>query len=680
MVVVSTTMIITQVRVQNYKSIIDTGWVPIEDDITTLLGRNEGGKTSFLEGIRYFGQDEEIDEEVIHDGLDDPDDVIPITSLRVELSAGSADRLSGQEKEFDEEDEIIAKKFSDGSRELTTLQGGKIEQVIDPYKEAQQRAEECWQALNKLRNQNPGNYRNHFDNNLKQNLNGLRNNDDPNGNQVETWSNNLLNGLKDIPEQNEEITEAKQKWTKEFEKLSKLLSQNQDGVKNFLPPIVYHGGFDTISDDVQVHSIDTEEHRTFRNLLKIVDFDYEEFNGLDRHDQNQALNKAEGTLRGKVNEFWEQKEIDVDISYRDNHFMVEIKDTALSHRNGEGEQESKNVSRLLKRPSDRSKGFQWFFSFYINLRAETDDQESENQIILLDDPAVFLHPEGKKNWLNAVEEMAESAQIIYSSHSPFLIRKEYPNRIRVVQDREGDGTIVTDDFHESDSMTLEPLRNALGIGLGDSPFVSTRKILVEGVSDYDILIGLSNYFRDHLDEDILAGDEVTIMPTNGADNMIQAAKWVASEEFSYVLLLDNDQKGSDVIQEIEDHHQEVDSDRIVTLEIDDDKRDFDIEIEDMFETDFYIDCVNTVYSEQFDDFDSIGLEETDGEWLIDGYEYKGRKIMNRIEDIFEERERGEPDKILIANEIQERLNENRDVSPDDVQEFKSVLGKIRSLT
>ncbi|PYZ02752.1 hypothetical protein C8039_05315 [Halogeometricum sp. wsp3] len=54
-------------------------------------------------------------------------------------------------------------------------------------------------------------------------------------------------------------------------------------------------------------------------------------------------------------------------------------------------------------------------------------EESPNQLILLDDPAVFLHPEGKKNWLKAIEELSESAQIIYSSHSPFLIRKEYPN-------------------------------------------------------------------------------------------------------------------------------------------------------------------------------------------------------------------------------------------------------------
>jgi hypothetical protein len=229
-------------------------------------------------------------------------------------------------------------------------------------------------------------------------------------------------------------------------------------------------------------------------------------------------------------------------------------------------------------------------------------------------------------------------------------------------------------------MTLEPLRNALGIGLGDSPFVSKRKILVEGVSDYDILTGLANYYRDHLRNDILAWDEITIMPTNGGDNMIQAAKWVASEEFSYVLLLDNDQKGKEVTKEIEEHHHEIDPDRAILLEKEDDERNFNIEIEDIFDPVFYIDCVNSAYQKQFDDFEPLKVEEHDEYWLIEEYEYKGRKIVNRIEDVFDDRGLGDLDKILVASEIQDRLTNNRDVSESDVEGFKSILGRVRNLT
>lgn len=675
-------MRVTQVQIQNYKSIIDTGWVPIEDDITTLLGRNESGKTSFLEAIRYFDEDREIEERELYDGNEYSEEhSVPITSLKIELDAEAARSFSKNETELERGDEIIATKYSDGTRDLSTPRGKKLEKYVDPVEQARQTVETMWEDLNKLRNQNSGNFRNHFDNTIKQPAQRIRNNDNLNKEQTVTWINDLLTGLRDIPEQNQEITESKERWIAEIDDTLSVLQHavETEDSRILLPPIVYHGGFDTISDDVQVNSIDSDEHRTFRNLLNIVDLDYENFNSLGYHDQNQALESAGGTIRGQVNELWKQKEVDVDISFRNNRFMVAIKDTALSYPDF-GDESDKKVNRSLKRPSDRSKGFQWFFSFYINLRAETDNEKSSNQIILLDDPAVFLHPEGKKNWLKAIEELSESAQIIYSSHSPFLIRKEYPKRIRIVEDREGEGTEITDDFYKSDVMTLEPLRNALGIGLGDSPFVSKRKILVEGISDYDIITGLANYYRDHMGEDILSWDEITIMPTNGADNMIQAAKWVASEEFSYVLMLDNDQKGKKVVQRIEEHHHEINSDRVVLLEKDDDQRSFNIEIEDIFDPEFYIDCVNTAYEKQFDDFEPLDIEEQDECWLIDGNEYRGRKIVNRVEDAFEDKGIGDLDKKLVANEIQDRLTNNRDVSEIDVEEFKSNLGRIRGLT
>jgi len=76
----------------------------------------------------------------------------------------------------------------------------------------------------------------------------------------------------------------------------------------------------------------------------------------------------------------------------------------------------------------------------------------------------------------------------------------------------------------------------------------------------------------------------------------------------------------------------------------------------------------------------LKIEEHDGYWLIEEYEYKGRKIVNRIEDVFDDRGFGDLDKILVASEIQDRLTNNRDVSESDVEGFKRVLGRVRNLT
>ena len=44
-------MKLTQARVVNYRSIDDSSWVKI-DDVTALVGKNESGKTAFLQAIR----------------------------------------------------------------------------------------------------------------------------------------------------------------------------------------------------------------------------------------------------------------------------------------------------------------------------------------------------------------------------------------------------------------------------------------------------------------------------------------------------------------------------------------------------------------------------------------------------------------------------------------------------
>ena len=42
-------------RIQNFRSIVDTGWHQLaHDNITSLIGQNESGKTSILEGLKAF--------------------------------------------------------------------------------------------------------------------------------------------------------------------------------------------------------------------------------------------------------------------------------------------------------------------------------------------------------------------------------------------------------------------------------------------------------------------------------------------------------------------------------------------------------------------------------------------------------------------------------------------------
>jgi hypothetical protein len=181
--------------------------------------------------------------------------------------------------------------------------------------------------------------------------------------------------------------------------------------------------------------------------------------------------------------------------------------------------------------------------------------------------------------------------------------------------------------------------------------------------------------------DFIDSDEVSIMPTNGAPNMPNAAKWVASEGFSYAILLDNDQEGKDAKDTIVDDHQEVDPERIIMLELDDGGNSFHIELEDLFSTSFYIDSVNRAYSSEFpDEFSEISVEETDeGHWELDGVTYKNRKITSKLDQALDEQGMGDFDKVLVSNVIRERLNRG-DVDESDIKNFLPIFEKIRRNT
>ena len=45
-------MRLTHVRVQNYRSVRDTGWFDVEKAKTILVGPNEAGKTAVLEALQ----------------------------------------------------------------------------------------------------------------------------------------------------------------------------------------------------------------------------------------------------------------------------------------------------------------------------------------------------------------------------------------------------------------------------------------------------------------------------------------------------------------------------------------------------------------------------------------------------------------------------------------------------
>lgn len=188
----------------------------------------------------------------------------------------------------------------------------------------------------------------------------------------------------------------------------------------------------------------------------------------------------------------------------------------------------------------RSKGFQWFFSFYLVFLAESD-AEHKNAFLLLDEPGLHLHPTAQQRLIKFFENLSEKNQLAYTTHSPFLIDGEHLHRVRPVTD---DGTghpSITAETWPRDRDTIFPLQAAAGYAMIRGLLRHRKNLLVEGPTDYVYIHALSEQCakanRPTLPEDVY------IVPCGGTKNVGTAASLFLSESARPLVLLDGDDAG-----------------------------------------------------------------------------------------------------------------------------------------
>lgn len=141
----------------------------------------------------------------------------------------------------------------------------------------------------------------------------------------------------------------------------------------------------------------------------------------------------------------------------------------------------------------RSKGLVWFLSFWMELQASGDDN---NLIILADEPGLYLHIRAQEDIIEVFESLAsEGHQVMYSTHSPNLIKTDHLERISLVINDKNKGTIIEgvttskiDSQNKQDA--LQPVANAIGFSVSDFALSNKKNVILEGVSDYFYYLGM----------------------------------------------------------------------------------------------------------------------------------------------------------------------------------------------
>lgn len=203
---------------------------------------------------------------------------------------------------------------------------------------------------------------------------------------------------------------------------------------------------------------------------------------------------------------------------------------------------------------ERSGGLKYFLSYLVQYLRH-DFSATERQVLLMDEPDAFLSSTGQRDLLRIFEGFAfpedpnvRGCQVVYVTHSPFLIDKNHGDRIRVLEKGQGDeGTRVVQNVARNH---YEPLRSAFGGFVAETTFIGNCNLFLEGTSDQVLLAGMSAWLRrretsqlDNIDLNTL-----TLVPADGASHIPYLAYLARGRDVdrpAVLVLLDSDAAGDE---------------------------------------------------------------------------------------------------------------------------------------
>jgi predicted ATPase len=195
----------------------------------------------------------------------------------------------------------------------------------------------------------------------------------------------------------------------------------------------------------------------------------------------------------------------------------------------------------------RSEGFQWLVSFFVVFFAEARDKH-ENAILLLDEPGLHLHGLKQRDFRETLSKLSAKNQTLFTTHSPFLVGPEELDLVRVVEMTDRDvGTKVLTTITSSDPAGLLPLQEALGYDLAQSLFTQKKNLILEGLTDYWYMETMSEMLRDAGKAEL--DKKIALVPANSASKVVYFATILHAQGLKVAALLDSDTAGEQVAQQ-----------------------------------------------------------------------------------------------------------------------------------
>ncbi len=413
-------MRLTSFRVKSFRNILDSGDIPVESDVTCLVGKNESGKTALLQALYRANP--------ARPTPFDLEDQYPRWLLSRHRKRGVTQQARPIQVSFELDDEDVAAVNEALGADVVTARSFTVDRDYDGkawwslplnQEKAVAGALEAAQVGNELRQE--------------------------------------IGAAKDIVELKQaakrvvaETGGAETDRVEEAQRLTQTLDERYGEEELFqaastllgprMPRFFYFSNYSMLPGRVDIRDVPSSADvgaadglQTARALLELAGTDMERIEEDEYEARKAELEAVSDDLTREVFEYWQQNrelELSIDVDKETvgagpnrtavaRFLDIRVRDRRHGFTNNFGQ---------------RSSGFQWFFSFLAAF-SEFDEQDHP-VIVLLDEPALTLHGRAQADFLRFIDErLGATHQVIYTTHSPFMVEPGRLERVRVVEDR-----------------------------------------------------------------------------------------------------------------------------------------------------------------------------------------------------------------------------------------------------
>lgn len=309
--------------------------------------------------------------------------------------------------------------------------------------------------------------------------------------------------------------------------------------KYLLLPIIYHRkNEEELQNEYQLEEVKKQIKDRRGSLYKLIlasDISTQELlfamennneNELEIY-RNRVKEKIKYNLQRKFNEFYCEKNVQIKIAFKKDFIKILVKT-------------NENTTNI----SERSNGLRWYLNLFIDILA--NDIKNTNVIYLLDEPGVYLHVNAQRELLRLFYELCKNDnQVVYSTHSPYMIDSNNIINIRAIEKDERGNTNIYNTAYDnklnatSKRETLSPLVQAIGADLrfNIGPQGEKLNIVTEGITDYMYYTAMLYYLN--VPEEKMP----YIIPAVGAGNINVIVSILIGWGCDFKVILDYDKAG-----------------------------------------------------------------------------------------------------------------------------------------